>query len=110
MVWAVGHALRGVGGIALGVFGAVRGMPYLVVVAAFLVMESIPAVVWIGQVRTAAQSTPKVTAAAAEAVKASRRSVPAGRLDQQRGRHAESVGVLHDLASPNLVRPQQAAQ
>ncbi|HZA17598.1 MAG TPA: hypothetical protein VE645_12045 [Pseudonocardiaceae bacterium] len=110
MVWAVGHALRGVGGIALGVFGAVRGMPYLVVVAAFLVMESIPAVVWIGQVRTAAQFTPKVTAVVTEAEKASRRRVPAGRLDQQRGRHVQSVGALHDLASPNVVRPQQAAQ
>ena len=110
MVWAVGHTLRGVGGIALGVFGAVRGMPYLVVIAAFLVMESIPAVVWIGQVRTAAQFTPKVTAVVTEAVKASRRSVPAGRLDQQRGRHAESVGVLHDWTSPSVVRPQPAAQ
>jgi MFS family permease len=110
MVWAVGHALRGVGGIALGVFGAVRGMPYLVVVATFLVMESIPAVVWIGQARTAAQFTPKVTAVVTEAVKASRRSVPAGRLDQQQGRHAESVGVLHDLASPSVVRAQPAVQ
>jgi MFS family permease len=110
MVWAVGHALRGVGGIALGVFGTVRGMPYLVVVAAFLVMESIPAVVWIIQARTAAQFTPTVTAVVTEAVKASRRSVPAGRLDQQRGRHTEAVGVLHDLASPTVVRPQPAAQ
>ncbi|MDQ4093198.1 MAG: hypothetical protein M3143_07295, partial [Actinomycetota bacterium] len=110
MVWAAGHALRGVGGIALGMFGAARGMPYLVVVAAFLVMESIPAVVWIVQARTAAQFAPKVTAVVTEAVKASRRSVPAGRLDQQRGRHAESIGVLHDLASPNVVRSQPAVQ
>ncbi|MGH3977207.1 MAG: hypothetical protein ACRDS9_28425, partial [Pseudonocardiaceae bacterium] len=106
LVWAIGHALRGAGGIVLGVFGLVRGMPYLVVVAAFLVMESIPAVVWMAQARTAAQFLPRVASPATLAAKASRQSVPAGRMDQQGGRHTESVGVLHDLASPSVVRSQ----
>ncbi len=98
MVWATGHALRGAGGIVLGIFGLVHGLPYLVVVAAFLVLESTPAIVWIAQARAAAQFVPRATAVATGAVRASRRSVPAGRLDQQASRHAESIGVLHDSA------------
>ncbi len=106
LVWAIGHALRGAGGIVLGVFGLARGMPYLVVVAVFLVMESIPAVVWMAQARTAAQFVPRAAPPAALAAKTSRQSVPAGRMDQQGGRHAESAGVLHDLAAPSVVRSQ----
>jgi hypothetical protein len=52
-------------------------MPYLVLVAAFLVLESIPAIVWIAQARKAAQFAPTATP------RTSRHSVPAGRLDQQ---------------------------
>ncbi len=70
LVWAIGHALRGAGGIVLGVFGLVHGMPYLVVVAAFLVLESIPAVVWIAQARTAAQYVPKAPAVTSTAARA----------------------------------------
>ncbi|MGH3898101.1 MAG: hypothetical protein ACRDTA_07555 [Pseudonocardiaceae bacterium] len=64
LVWATGHALRGVGGIILGVLGLARGMPHLVVLAAFLVLESIPAVVWMAQARTAAQFVPEATTVA----------------------------------------------
>ncbi len=80
LAWATGHALRGVGGIVLGVLGLARGMPHLVVLAAFLVLESLPAVVWIAQARTAAQFVPRPTAAAAGVARASRRSVPTGRV------------------------------
>ncbi|HKR50635.1 MAG TPA: MFS transporter [Pseudonocardiaceae bacterium] len=62
LVWATGHALRGAGGIVLGVFGLAHGMAYLVVLAAFLVLESIPAIVWIAQARTATQFAPRATA------------------------------------------------
>jgi hypothetical protein len=109
LVWATGHALRGAGGIVLGVFGLVRGQPYLVVLATFLVLESIPAVVWIAQARTAAQFAPRATTIAAGIASATRRSVPAGRLDQQGGCYAESVGILRDSASPSVVRSQPAA-
>ncbi len=108
LVWATGHALRGAGGIVLGVLGLVRGQPYLVVLAAFLVLESAPAIVWIAQARTAAQFTPRPTPVVTGAARASRRSVPAGRLDQQASRHAESVGVFHDSASPSVVRSRPA--
>jgi MFS family permease len=80
LVWATGHALRGAGGIVLVVLGLVWGMPYLVLVAAFLVLESIPAIVWIAQARKAAQFAPTATAAPP---RTSRHSVLAGRLDQQ---------------------------
>jgi hypothetical protein len=106
LVWAIGHALRGAGGIVLGVLGLVRGMPYLVVVAVFLVMESIPAIVWMAQARTAAQFAPRAAPLATLAAKASRQSVPAGRMDQQGVRHAEPAGVFHDLASPTVIRSQ----
>ncbi|MGH3753665.1 MAG: MFS transporter [Pseudonocardiaceae bacterium] len=108
LVWATGHALRGVGGIVLGVLGLVHGMPYLVVVAAFLVLESAPAIAWMAQARAAAQFAPLATAVVPGAVSASRCSVPAGRLDQQASRHAESAGILHDSASPSVVRSQPA--
>lgn len=112
LVWATGHALRGVGGIVLGVLGLVHGMPYLVVVAAFLVLESAPAIAWMAQARAAAQfaplATPLATAVVPGAVSTSRCSVPAGRLDQQASRHAESAGILHDSASPSVVRSQPA--
>ncbi|HEV7451533.1 MAG TPA: MFS transporter [Pseudonocardiaceae bacterium] len=109
LVWATGHALRGAGGIVLGVLGLVRGQPYLVVLAAFLVLESIPAIVWIAQARTAAQFAPRATTTATGVASATRRSVPAGRLDQQGGRHAESFGVLRGSASPSVVRSRPAA-
>jgi hypothetical protein len=80
LIWATGHALRGAGGIVLFVLGLAWGMPHLVVVAAFLVLESIPAIVWIAQARKAAQFAPRATATPP---RTSRRSVPAGRLDQQ---------------------------
>jgi hypothetical protein len=109
LVWAIGHALRGAGGIVLGVLGLARGEPYLVVLAAFLVLESTPAIVWIAQARTAAQFVPRATAAAATGVaSATRRSVPAGRLDQPRSRHPESASVLRNSASPSVVRSQPA--
>jgi MFS family permease len=108
LVWAIGHALRGAGGIVLGVLGLARGEPYLVVLAAFLVLESTPAIVWIAQARTAAQFLPRGTAVATGVANATRRSVPAGRLDQLRNRHPESAGVLWDSASPSVVRSQPA--
>jgi MFS family permease len=80
LVWATGHALRGAGGIVLVVLGLVWGMPYLVLVAAFLVLESIPAIVWIAQARKAAQFAPTATAMPP---RSSRHNVLAGRLDQQ---------------------------
>ncbi|MDQ4103027.1 MAG: hypothetical protein M3186_04715 [Actinomycetota bacterium] len=58
LVWAIGHALRGAGGVVLGVLGLVRAEPYLVMVAAFLVLESAPAIAWIAQARKAARTTP----------------------------------------------------
>ncbi|MGH3873283.1 MAG: hypothetical protein ACRDSR_17535 [Pseudonocardiaceae bacterium] len=63
MIWATGHALRGAGGTALGALGLARGMPQLVVLAAFLVLESLPAVVWIIQARASAQFVPGAAAA-----------------------------------------------
>ncbi len=93
LIWATGHTLRGVGGIVLGVLGLMRGMPHLVVLAAFLVLESLPAVVWIAQARAAAQFVPRApfpaapfsraTAVAAGMAGSSRHCVPAGRLDEQ---------------------------
>jgi hypothetical protein len=61
LVWAIGHTLRGAGGVVLGVLGLLRGMPFLVVFAAFLILESTPAIVWIVQARSAAQSAPETT-------------------------------------------------
>lgn len=83
LVWATGHTLRGAGGIVLGAFGLAHGMVYLVVLAAFLVLESIPAIVWIAQARTAAQFTPRATTVATGVARAARRTVPGGRLDHQ---------------------------
>lgn len=109
LIWATGHALRGAGGIVLGVLGLVWGAPYLVVLAAFLVLESTPAIVWFVQARTAAQFLPRLTAVATGVASATQRSVLAGRLDQQGDRHAASVGILRDSASPSVVRSQPAA-
>jgi hypothetical protein len=105
VVWATGHVLRGAGGVVLGALGLARGMPQLVVLAAFLVLESTPAIAWMVQTRTAAQLVPQATSGVVGVVRASRRSVPAGRLDQRSGRLAESVGVLVS-ASPNPVLSQ----
>jgi MFS family permease len=112
LVWATGHALRGVGGVALGVLGLARGMPFVVMLAAFLVLESTPAIAWLLQAaRAAAQGAPAASATVAGAVSTSQRSVPAGRLDQSTSRHSERVGVLVS-ASPSAVlsRPTQAAR
>jgi hypothetical protein len=105
VVWATGHVLRGVGGVVLGALGLARGMPQLVVLAAFLVLESAPAIAWMVQTRAAAQLVPQPTSGMVGAVRTSRRSVPAGRLDQRASRHTESVGVLVS-ASPNPVLSQ----
>jgi MFS family permease len=106
LVWATGHALRGTGGIVLGVLGLARGMPYLVVLAAFLALESTPAIAWLLQTRAAAMVAPQATAVVTGAVRASRRIVPIGRLDQRASRHSESVGVLVSASpSPVLSRP-----
>jgi MFS family permease len=93
LVWAIGHTLRGAGGLILGGLGLLRGSPYLVVLAAFLALESAPAVAWLVQARSATQSLragltrPAVT-------KVSRHSVPTGTPDPRSSRHVESVGVL----------------
>ncbi len=71
LVWAIGHTLRGAGGIVLGVLGLLRGMPFLVVLAAFLVLESTPAIAWIAQARSAARSALTATARPARARKTS---------------------------------------
>ncbi|MGH3823595.1 MAG: MFS transporter [Pseudonocardiaceae bacterium] len=101
LVWAIGHTLRGVGGLILGVLGLLRGAPYLVVLAAFLVLESAPAVVWLAQARSTAWSLPSTIARPATATTASRHSVPVGRPNQREGRQVESVGVVV-AASPSL--------
>jgi MFS family permease len=74
LVWAIGHTLRGAGGVVLGVLGLLRGMPFLVVFAAFLILESTPAIVWIVQARSAAQSASEMTARPGGTRKASPRA------------------------------------
>lgn len=69
LVWATGHALRGAGGVVLGVLGLMRAEPYLVMVAAFLVLESTPAIAWIVQARKAARSTRILLAASPSPVR-----------------------------------------
>ncbi|MBV9728558.1 MAG: MFS transporter [Pseudonocardiales bacterium] len=107
LVWATAHVVRGAGGVILGVLSLTRGMPYLVVLAAFLVLESTPAIAWLLQTRAAAQVALQATAAVTGAVRASRHIVPAGQLDQRASRHAESVSVLVS-ASPSPVLSQHA--
>jgi hypothetical protein len=94
LVWAIGHTLRGAGGLVFGVLGLLRGSPYLVVLAAFLVLESAPAIAWIAQARSATRSRPGALARPAVATKASWHSVSTGQWDQRESRHVESVGVL----------------
>jgi MFS family permease len=98
LVWATSQALRGGGGIALGVLGFAQGMPYLVILAAFLALESIPAFAWMVQTRTAQRYAP---AAATGAETASRGSVPTGRHAQRASRQAERVGVSAGSTSPS---------
>lgn len=106
LVWATGHVLRGVGGVALGVLGLAHAVPYLVVLAAFLALESAPAIAWLLQTRTGARLASPQTAAATAAVATSRPTVPTGRLDQRASRHAESLGVRVPASpSPVLSRP-----
>jgi MFS family permease len=106
LVWATGHALRGASGVALGVLGFARGLPYLVILAAFLVLESTPAIAWMLQARGAAQVTPPATIVVTGAARASRGSVPARRLYQRASRHTKSIGVLVSASpSPMLSRP-----
>jgi MFS family permease len=104
LVWAIGHALRGAGGLVLGVLGVLRGAPSLIVLAAFLVLESAPAIVWIAQSRSAARSR---LSQAATAARASQHSVPVGQLDQRGSRQVESVGVVV-AASPSSVLSRPA--
>lgn len=94
LVWAIGHTLRGAGGAVLGVLGLLRGSPYLVVLAAFLVLESAPAVAWIVQARPATRSRRGSSARPAVATKACRHSVPVGQPAPRTSRHVESGGVL----------------
>jgi MFS family permease len=94
LVWAIGHALRGAGGIVLGVLGLVRGAPYLIVLAAFLVLESVPAIAWIVQARSAGRSRPGTISQVAATTPTSQHSVPIGQLNQRGSRHAESIGIL----------------
>jgi MFS family permease len=107
LVWATGHALRGAGGVALGLLGLARGLPSLVVLAAFLVLESVPAIAWMVQTRAAAQAAPPATVVTG-AERASRRSVPAGQVDQRASRHAERISFIADSASPSPVLSQPA--
>ena len=58
LVWATGHALGGAGGVVLGVLGLARGVPYLVVLAAFLALESTPAIAWSGRCGALLRRTP----------------------------------------------------
>ncbi|MDQ2880064.1 MAG: hypothetical protein M3Y48_02105 [Actinomycetota bacterium] len=105
VVWATGHVLRGAGGVVLGAVGLSRGMPQLVVLAAFLVLESTPAIAWMVQTRAAARLAPQETSGMIAAVGAARCSVPAGRLDQRASRHTERVSILVS-ASPNPLLSQ----
>ena len=106
LVWATGHVLRGVGGVALGVLGFTHAVPYLVVLAAFLALESTPAIAWLLQTRANARVASQQTAAATAAVATSRPIGRTGRLDQRVSRHAESLGVLVSASpSPVLSRP-----
>jgi MFS family permease len=94
LVWAIGHTLRGAGGAVLGALGLIRGSPYLVVLAAFLVLESAPAIAWIMQARSATRSRRGSSAGAAVTTKTCRHSVPVGRPDPRTSRHVEPGGVL----------------
>jgi hypothetical protein len=108
LVWATGHVLRGAGGVALGVLGLAQGMPYLVVLAAFLALESTPAIAWMAQTRAASRLELTATTAVTGAERAARHSVPTGRLDQRAGRHAERLGVIVDSAPPSPVLSRSA--
>ncbi|MDQ3824260.1 MAG: MFS transporter [Actinomycetota bacterium] len=94
LVWAIGHTLRGAGGAVLGVLGLLRGSPYLMVLAAFLVLESAPAIAWIAQARSATRSRSGGHARPAVATKASWHSVPVGQPDPRGSRHVQPGGVL----------------
>jgi MFS family permease len=108
LVWATGHVLRGAGGVALGALGLAQGMPYLVVLAAFLTLESTPAIAWMAQTRAASRLELTATTAVTGAERAARHSVPTGRLDQRAGRHAERLGVIVDSAPPSPVLSRSA--
>jgi MFS family permease len=102
LVWATGHTLRGAGGLVLGGLGLLRGSPYLVVLAAFLVLESAPAIAWLAQARSSARSPHEGISRSAVAPKISRHSVPTGQPDPRTSRHVESVSVL---VSPSGLAP-----
>lgn len=106
LVWATGHALRGAGGVALGVLGFLRGVPYLVVLAAFLVLESAPAIAWLAQDRAAARSGSRMGAAPTGITPACRPSVPVGHVFQAQREQSRSGEVLVSAtARPALSRP-----
>jgi hypothetical protein len=106
LVWAIGHALRGIGGIVLGILGVVRGTPYLLVLAAFLVIEAAPAIVWLLQSRSETRATVGAGVVPAGAARSSLRSEPAGRPSLQQGRPALPTGIaLPASPSPVPSRP-----
>ena len=106
LVWAIGHALRGFGGVVLGVLGAVRGAPYLVVLAAFLVIEAAPAIVWLLQSRSETRATVGAGVVPVGAARSSLRSEPAGHPSLQQGRPAQPTGIaLPASPSPVPSRP-----
>lgn len=107
LVWAIGHTMRGAGGVILGVLGLLRGMPYLVVLAAFLVLESTPAIAWIAQARSAARAAPGAAALGAGPNNTSWHSIPVGRPVQRGSRHVECIGIVV-TASPNTALSQSA--
>jgi MFS family permease len=78
-VWATGHALRGAGGVVLGVVGLAQGTPYFVVLAAFLVLEATPAIAWMVQTRAVARVAPPATTVV---IGVERASVPSPALSQ----------------------------
>jgi hypothetical protein len=59
------------------------------------------------QTRAAAQAAPPATVVIG-AERASRRSVPAGQVDQRASRHAERISFIADSASPSPVLSQPA--
>jgi hypothetical protein len=106
LVWATGHALRGAGGLALGVLGFLRGVPYLVVLAAFLVLESAPAIAWLAQARAAARAGSQAAAPFPASTPACRPSVPAGHLYQRQPHRVPAPeAVVSAAPSPVLSRP-----
>jgi hypothetical protein len=64
LVWAVGNGLRGLGGLALAILGAIGGAPYLAILGAYLLFESTAAFTRIAQAATAVGFAPAAAAVA----------------------------------------------